>query len=89
MKVHEKIIHEVNVAESINCNQQTRTRIERECDIAENEYTKKWNELEIWLRNNKDVSVSNVQGLMRILDRGEGVRDVRVWEGLLVRDERT
>jgi len=78
MKIHEKIIHEVNVAESINCNQQTRTRIERECDIAENEYVKKWNELKIWLIGNNRAHVVDIKVVMERLDRGKGVRGFNV-----------
>lgn len=72
------IIHEVNVAHGIDCNEQARYHIDKQCYIARNENERKWNELGVWLLNNPCANVADVQETRAMLNRGEGVRDHRL-----------
>lgn len=76
-KVTDMIIHEVNVAHGINCNEQARYHIKKQCSILTSERNtveKKWNELGIWLLNNPDATVGEIQLVREKLNQGEYVR---------------
>lgn len=74
------IIHEVNVAHSIDCSQHARYHIAKQCNNMKSEANKtekKWNELGIWLKHNPDATVDEIQIIREKLNRSEYVRDLR------------
>ena len=77
-KAIDAIIHEVNVAHSINCNQQARYHISKQCRSMRNQVEKKWNELGIWMLNNPEATFSNIQTIREKLNQGEYVRGVKL-----------
>jgi hypothetical protein len=74
------IIHEVNTAHGIDCNAQARYHIAKQCRIARTEFERKWNELGVWLIDNTDASVPDIQTVRAMLNRGESVRGYKTEE---------
>jgi hypothetical protein len=72
------IIHEINVAQEINCNEKARTKISDHCKGLENILAKRWNELNIWLKNNPQASYEQIQFIREKLTQGKYVRDDRL-----------
>ena len=72
------IIHEVNVAHGIDCNAQARYHIAKQCRIARLEFELKWNELGVWLLDNSDASVTDIQEVRGMLNRGERTRGFKI-----------
>jgi hypothetical protein len=54
-------VHEINVAHGMECNEQARYHIKKQFQILSNKYYEKWNELGVWMCNNPDASVADVQ----------------------------
>ena len=75
----DSIIHEVNVAHSIDCNPQARYHISKQCKIIRNEVEKKWNELGFWLNNNPEATLADIQLVREILNKSNhSIRGVKV-----------
>lgn len=68
------IVHEVNVAESIDLNKQSRHHISQKCYIIYNQAEQNWNELGFWMANNLDASVKQLQTIRGMLRNGDSVR---------------
>lgn len=77
-KTIDAIIHEVNVAHSINCNQQARYHISKQCKMMRNQVEKKWNELGFWLNNNPEATLGDIQMIREKLNQGESVRGFKL-----------
>jgi biopolymer transport protein ExbD len=68
-------IHEVQVAESIHLSEQSRQAIDRHVkEAAQEQSTKKWNELRMKLKRDKPTGYDYVLLLMDLLDAGGSVR---------------
>lgn len=76
--VIDSIIHEVNVAHSINCNPKARYYISKQCYILRNQAENKWNELGFWLNNNTDALMEDIQLVREKLNIGEHVRGFKM-----------
>lgn len=74
----DSIIHEVNVAHNIDCNPKARYHISKQCYIMRNEAEKKWNELGIWLLNNPNAIMEDIQLVREKLNIGEYVRGFKI-----------
>ena len=72
------IIHEINIAHSIDCNDRARYQISKQCTSLRNQSEFKWNELNIWLRNNPSATVGEIQVVRTKLNSGESVRGFRI-----------
>jgi len=46
--------------------------------LRKENHAKRWNELTLWLRKNKDASVEDIQHIMEMLNEGRYVRDERL-----------
>lgn len=68
-------IHGINVAHSIDCNEQARYHIKKQFQIMSNKYYEKWNELGIWMCNNPDASVAEIQKIRAKINGGIYVRE--------------
>jgi hypothetical protein len=47
-------------------------------EIKKENHEKRWNELRIWLRENPNASLKDIQQIMLHLDNGEYIRDIKV-----------
>lgn len=72
------IIHEINVAHGIDCNAQARYHIAKQCRIARLEFERKWNELGVWLIDNTEASVADIQAVRKKINRGESTRGFKI-----------
>jgi hypothetical protein len=88
-KAINNIIHEVNIAHSIDCNKQARYHIQKQCTIMRNKVEKKWNELGIWLLNNPDATVVEIQIVREKLNIGDSVRGFKIGKDKLINSSLT
>lgn len=78
-----ELIHEINIAHNINCNDRARHHIHKHLMKNRNHNERKWNELNIWLRNNPLATVEEIQVVRTLLNNGESVRGFRIERGVV------
>jgi hypothetical protein len=68
------IIHEVNVAHSLNWSPRARYQIMKHCVILSNKSRILWNEEDIWLNCNPEATVAQIKVVRDMLDNGKDIR---------------
>lgn len=68
------IIHEVNVAHSIDCNSQARYHILKHCNIINNKSKIKYNDLVEWIADNPEASHEQINRVIEKINQGFDVR---------------
>lgn len=68
------IVHEVNVAHSIDCNSQARYHILKQCNIINNKSKIKYNDLTEWIAGNPEASHEQIKRVIEKINVGDDVR---------------